>query len=412
MNSFSQRPWPRFAAMIVPVILVILLGIGLGERSIPAPVVHLRIPSTIARAVPSPAPDTWPWPVSGQAAVGVEDIDDLVALHGTQTPVPIASLAKLMTAYIVLVHHPLLSGQPGPEIKVTSADQGDWAEDLATDQSSIPLQRGEELTERQLLDALLVRSANDVAKMLARWTAGSVAAFVHEMNTTAEHLGLHHTHYTSPSGYNPTTVSTASDVLRLVELDMANPTFAAIVDQPEVVLPLIPYPVRNYVKGIGRGGVVGVKSGFTNQAGGCIALALRRPGPLGPVTSLAVVLGQQGYRSLDVAQNIAKTLDAISSSALEKVIVLDKGEVVGYVKVPWRHRTTPVITGSGLTIMRWPTQSIKFEARLQPLSSNQLGLDQVVGDLVVKVDPHRQWVVPLVAAEKISPPSFWWRVWR
>jgi len=398
--------------VISPVVLVIFLGIGLGERPIPTPVVHLEVPSTIARVKPTPEPKMWPWPAQGQAAVGIEGVDNLVAMYGKQSPVPIASLAKLMTAYIVLMHHPLPPGQPGPLVPVTSADQDDWAEDLATDQSSIPLQVGEELTERQLLEALLVRSANDVAKMLARWDAGSVAAFVRKMNITAKRLGLHHTHYTSPSGYDPTTVSTAVDVLHLAEVDMADPTFATLVDEPEITLPLIPYPVQNYVSGIGQGGVIGVKSGFTDQAGGCVVLALRRPGPLKPIVSLAVVLGQKGYRSLDVAQHFAKVLDEIASSVVGKVTVFRKGERVGYLEVPWLHRTIPAVTDSALTVMRWPAQAINLKGHLQSVRSSQLGLNQLVGSLTVEVDQGRRWIVPIVTAQKVASPSFWWRIWR
>ncbi len=67
----------------------------------------------------------------------------------------------------------------------------------------MPVQPGEELTERQLLNGLLVHSANNFADVLAQWDAGTMPAFVAKMNAAAAALGMAHTHYADASGLDP-----------------------------------------------------------------------------------------------------------------------------------------------------------------------------------------------------------------
>ena len=97
---------------------------------------------------------------------------------------------------------------------------------------------GEQLTERQALQALLLPSANNIAAVLARWDAGSADRFVARMNATARSLGMTHTRYTDPSGYDDATVSTAADQVRIVDRAMRLPVFASIVAIPSATLPV------------------------------------------------------------------------------------------------------------------------------------------------------------------------------
>ena len=84
-----------------------------------------------------------------------------------QQPAPIASLAKVMTAYLTLKRYPLSGEQEGFTIAVTAADAKAAVEDASRNQSIVKVRPGEQLTERQLLEALLVPSGNNIASMLA-----------------------------------------------------------------------------------------------------------------------------------------------------------------------------------------------------------------------------------------------------
>jgi D-alanyl-D-alanine carboxypeptidase (penicillin-binding protein 5/6) len=162
---------------------------------------------------------------------------------------------------------------------------------LALGQSTVPVAVGEEVNEFQLLEAMLLPSANNIAEILATYDAGTVAAFVAKMNATARRLRMDRTDYTDPSGFLPTTISTAADQLRLAKAAMRTPVFARIVDSSSAVLP-VAGKVTNYNGLVGKDGFIGIKTGSDSQAGGCLAFADRRRVGGHQVTILGVVLGQ------------------------------------------------------------------------------------------------------------------------
>jgi D-alanyl-D-alanine carboxypeptidase len=158
------------------------------------------------------------WPAYGQAAF-IKTGQPRIDASPTQRAAPIASVAKVMTTYLVLRDHPLQLGQDGPTITLTDRDVADTDRRAAQDESVVPVVAGEQLTELQALQALqalLLPSANDIAAVLARWDAGSTARFVARMNATTRSLGMTQTRYTNPSGFDDTTVSTAADQVRIV----------------------------------------------------------------------------------------------------------------------------------------------------------------------------------------------------
>ena len=174
---------------------------------------------------------------------------------------------------------------------MTQADEAQYDYDIDNDESNIPIQVGEKLTELQMLEALMNQSANDIAYSLALWDSGTLPAFVAKMNALAASLGAVHSHYVDASGYDPHSVSTASDTLRIAAAGMRIPAFAAVVNLPTVSLPLVG-TVHNIVTQIGTNGVVGVKSGYTSQAGGCMVLASYQVIGGRSVLVLASALGQ------------------------------------------------------------------------------------------------------------------------
>src|SRR6185437_5965483 len=133
------------------------------------------------------------WPDQGQAAIVVGK--GRPAVSPDQEPAPIASLAKVMTAYLTLERYPLSDGG-GFTMTVTASQAQAVAEEAEEGQSVVAVAAGERLTERQLLEALLIPSGNNIARMLAARVAGSEAAFVEEMNEAAGALGMDATTYT------------------------------------------------------------------------------------------------------------------------------------------------------------------------------------------------------------------------
>jgi D-alanyl-D-alanine carboxypeptidase (penicillin-binding protein 5/6) len=247
------------------------------------------------------------WPADGQAAIQIGDSP--IQAGPNQHPAPIASVAKVMTAYLVLRDHPLAIGQDGPTITLTDADVGDTVRRAGRDESIVSIAVGEVLTERQALVALLLPSANNIAAVLARWDAGSTERFVARMNAAARSLGMRHTRYTDPSGYDDATVSTAADQLRIVDRAMRLPVFASIVAMPSATLP-VAGTVENTNTLLGRGGFVGVKTGSDHAAGGCFAFRAIRLVRGRWTTITGVVLGQPGHDRIEAGLGAAAAMVA------------------------------------------------------------------------------------------------------
>ncbi|MFE7893656.1 D-alanyl-D-alanine carboxypeptidase family protein [Streptomyces sp. NPDC057412] len=247
----------------------------------------------------TPPAQSWklPWPQEGQAAVRIDGLGDRGDLgsHGSRTPVPIASVTKVMTAYVILSDHPLRDGTPGPQITV---DQRAADESVSGVESTVPLERGERLSERRLLELMLVPSGNNVARLLARWDAGSEEAFVTKMNRAADALGMRRTTYTGASGLEPTTTSTAADQLKLARQVMRDKAFRSVVAQPRTTVPGSPRTLPNTNTLLDTPGVIGIKTGSSTPAGGALMWAVTVPDRRGREhLALGVVLHQRAGTS-------------------------------------------------------------------------------------------------------------------
>jgi D-alanyl-D-alanine carboxypeptidase (penicillin-binding protein 5/6) len=227
------------------------------------------------------------WPQQGQAALVLGNGRPAASPH--EQPAPIASLAKVMTAYLTLKRYPLSGAQDGFTIMITAAEAQAEAQDADLDQSVVAVQAGEQLTERQVLEALLIPSGNNIAQILATEVAGSEPSFIAEMNAEARTLGMYRTVYTDPSGWDSSTVSTAADQLRVFQRAMRFPVFRETVSMVSVTLP-VAGAVTNFNPLIADG--YGGKTGSDSAAGGCLAFFTNVTVGGRPVTAVGVVMGQ------------------------------------------------------------------------------------------------------------------------
>jgi D-alanyl-D-alanine carboxypeptidase (penicillin-binding protein 5/6) len=232
------------------------------------------------------------WPADGASAAGIGG-SGVVYGPGATRPAPIASVAKVMTAYVILHDHPLTANGSGPDITVQPPEAAAYPSQAADGDSLVAVAAGEILTERQALEALLLPSADNMAWILARWDAGSQAAFVARMNATARQLGMADTDYTDPSGLDPSTVSTAADQVRLGLAAMRVPALAAIAAESTAAVPVAGV-VRNYNTLLGQDGIAGLKTGSTHAAGGCVVLAAWRQVNGHRTLIVAATFGQPG----------------------------------------------------------------------------------------------------------------------
>lgn len=245
------------------------------------------------------------WPLRGQGAYVLGNGRPAVSPH--ERPVPIASVAKVMTAYVVLKHYPLNAGDSGRRFVVDQDDVVDTEARRRKGQSVVSVRAREQLTERDALMAILLPSANNVAVLVARQVSGSVASFVAEMNQTAHALGMSHTIYTDPSGYDDGTVSTALDQLRLAQVVAKDGTLAAMMATRSYWLP-VAGEVTNTNALLGQDGFVGMKTGSDEAAGGCLMFRAVWSTASGSRSMIGVVLGQRGDNLINAGLYAAKQL--------------------------------------------------------------------------------------------------------
>lgn len=373
----------------------------------PVPTQAIAVESGV-RATAGPA---LPWPASREAAVTIGGLDG-IRTYGRQVPVPIASLAKIMTAYVVLRDHPLASGAAGPAIVITKTQAAAYGPDLAASESVVKVKAGESLTERQALEALLVPSADNAADILAQWDAGGIRAFVARMNAQARRAGMSQTHYTDPSGLAPTTVSTARDQLVLVRKAMAIPAFASIVAMPAATLP-VAGTVENFDYDVGHNGVIGVKTGSDAAALGCWAFAALRSVEGATRVVYGTVLGVPATRHGLVEPALAAGL-AIASAAPSTVrptTVLPAGSVVGQLTAPWLKVPVPIVTSRALTGLTMSGTFITFHSDLRRLISDAVRRGEQIGMLSTSGIIGTNSTSFLVA-RSAAGPSMTWRLGR
>jgi D-alanyl-D-alanine carboxypeptidase (penicillin-binding protein 5/6) len=402
----QHRSERRPRAWALGALLVVLLAIAIvwraASESTPPLVVHRTLPA-YAR-LPGSAPAI-AWPREGQAAVEVEGVGSFGFSGSSSTPVPIASVAKVMTAYLTLLEHPLAPGRQGFVVTITPADVTEEGERVALDESTLSVRAGERLTERQALEALLLPSANNIAALLARYDAGGTAAFVARMNATARALGMRATTYTDPSGYNDETVSTAADQLKLARAAMRIPAFAAIVAEPSAPLPGVGR-VANYNGLVGMDGYVGVKTGSDHAAGGCLVFAKRVTTGGRRLTVLGVVLGQREGSLIESALASAQRLGDSAAAALRVETALPAGtQVLSASSVD--GRATTAVTAGPLRELGWGGLELPVDVLARPAMTR---LREGEAMATVAIHGGSAGATRAVSTHAVAGPSLGWRL--
>lgn len=334
-----------------------------------------------------------PWPAIGQAAIGGEDGGAFASTPGAR-PRPIASVAKVMTALAVLNEKPLGTGDQGPAITVSPGDVIEYEQDKAGQQSVVAVQAGEQLSEYQALQALLIPSGNNIASLLARWASGSVDAHLRKMNALARAMGLDRTTFADVSGLSEKTVSVPADLVRLGQAALDNPVLSGIVQQEQAMLPVAGLEVNvNYA--LGQGGIFGIKTGNTT-AGGAIYLFAGNV-QLASGAKVYLVGAVQGLPTLDAAFTVAKTMLAAAPASLRTLHAVSKNQTVGRYDLPWGGGSD-VVSTRDLDVIVWTGTAVRRTLRARavrpPVSSGttvgnlRVSAGDAVFDLpVTNVDP-------------------------
>jgi serine-type D-Ala-D-Ala carboxypeptidase (penicillin-binding protein 5/6) len=337
--------------------------------------------------------------LDGAAAAIVVDARDGAVMFGKRAGDrrSIASTTKLMTALLTLER-----ARPGEVFTAPPYD-------ALPAESKINLRAGERMRVSDLLEALLLESANDAAVTLAEGISGSREAFVADMNARARRLGLRDTSYANPIGLDdPRNYSTARDLARLSRVLMRNRIFARTVDMPQAILESGAQRrvVDNRNDLVGQYDFVdGIKTGHTLSAGYLLVGAAHASNGGRVIT---VVMGEPGEGARD-----ADTIELMQwgLARFRRVAALEEARVVTRVPVEHSDRPAALRPRSSLTVTVRRGQRLGKRVSAPAELEGPLPAGRRVGWVTVVRDGKVVRRVGLVTARAVAGPGPLTRAW-
>ncbi|MFF1633110.1 D-alanyl-D-alanine carboxypeptidase family protein [Leifsonia sp. NPDC058248] len=397
----SRQVYRRRRMVVFSLLSVVLVGILYVSGSLFAPVPATAAVTEHEASIAQPkAALTWPgWGASGITA---PDYPGATEYHGSSASVPIASVTKTITALVVLDKKPIASGQNGPTISFTQKDVDIWNQVIAEGGSWAPAVAGTSMSEKQALEAMLLPSANNYAISLTNWAFGSSRAFVKAANAWLAAHKFTGSKLDSPDGLTPGSVSTTKDLIGIGKLALANPVLSAIVSQKSVSLPGAGKQDNTNTL-LGVGGIDGIKTGNTDQAGNCLLFSAQVTVGQSKVRVIGVVLGAPTHDDLWAG---VKTLLNSMTNGFHEVDASKAGRAYGTYTTPWGAKSTLVSTATKMFVV-WSDTPIQVSMQTRPVQSGEKG--EVVGQVRFTLNGTTQ-TAQLALAKAIPDPGLWWRL--
>ncbi len=387
-------------AVVVAVLGIVLVGYASYVRALPPVTAQTMLP---AITVTDPA---IAWPAQGQASLGVVG-QGVMASTTAQTPVPTASTTKVMVAHMVLKKYPLEPGEQGATFTITAENVQEYNAYIARGGSALRVEAGQQFTQYQALQALLILSANNIADLLAVWAYGSLPAYFEAANAEAKALGMTQSTFAGDaSGLSPKTTSTAHDMTVLAQTAMQNAVIKDIVSQKSATFPIVGTVVNTNVL-LGRNGIVGIKTGNTDEAGGAYMFAADHALPNGKViTAIGTIMGAP---SLPNAMAATPPLLDSFYQGFGEIPVVQQGQTVATYTVPWGGKIDSNASAN-LSVTGWkgtkPRVVVTNNAIKAPAAQG------TEAGKITAITPYGEASVATVLAEPITEPTWFWRVIR
>ena len=312
-----------------------------------------------------------------------------------------ASLAKMITVQVVLNKRPLKANEAGPIITMSADDEARYWNTVQSGGSYGRVVAGEQISERQLIEGIVLASANNMADSLAIWAFGSMDNYHAAAREWLASHGLRSTTLGGDaSGFDPATKSTPMDLCKVMLLTTKQPALVSIMGMHEATMPTGDV-LTSTNKLMGQHGIFGGKTGYTDEAGRGMMVAARQDINGFSVVTAAVNLSNDSYpAALDGAGRLA---EAIPHNL--KIWSIKQGQKVGELKAPWADKATAITVSRGATVPYWADQAPKISLQTSHGDYDSLSQQTVVGQLSVGNDQ-----INLVPAQNVAAASVEWRL--
>jgi len=385
----------------ISVVAVLVLAVGYLAAAAVVPFAPASAATTTYSAPTSSVPDLT-FPGYGATAVEATDFPESLRTSGDTKPRSIASISKVVTALVVLDHKPLRQGQAGPTITFTPSMQALYAKYLAVNGEVAPMPNGLKLSEYQTLQVMLMKSANNYAGSLALWAFGSMDAYRAAADKWLDEHDLDNTTIEEPTGLDAHNTSTATDLVALGQLALANPVVKEVVGTKKVTVPGAG-EIENSNKLLGLDGVEGIKTGTLDEAGACLLFAATYERGGKTVTVIGAMLGGVDHDSLDV--DVQRLLRSVADN-FQVVTLAHAGQTFGTFSTPWQDEVDAV-SDSASEVLVWGKTTVSAKTHLDEITLGTKG--ERVGKVRFTISDHDPVTVPLVLERPIEDPGIWWR---
>lgn len=394
----------RRPSVAAPLITAGVLALGYVGGCAFWPLANVAPAVSAATVDPAPGhPLAVTWPADGSAAVGAEGLGTVPASSAARAPM--ASIAKVVTALMILEKAPLAVGEQGPSYAFDYADSQEYWQYRVANESALDVPVDGTLTQRQLLEGILIGSANNYVDRLTTELWGSKDAFALAVPEWLQAHGLSGITMVDPSGIDPDNTATPASLVTLASLALANPVIAEIVAMPETELPGAGV-VENSNPLIGDPGVVGIKTGTLSEWWiESWNLLTAKDVTIGQTTVrlYASVLGQPDE---ETRASVSRTLLEQVEQSLQPAPTVASGTTVANVTTEWGE-PVEVVTGDDAEVVLWdrgtPEVQSDYEVEVGTASGAEVGTLTATG-------PFDSATVPLVLEGDLEGPSLLWRL--
>jgi D-alanyl-D-alanine carboxypeptidase (penicillin-binding protein 5/6) len=332
-------------------------------------------------------------------ALGVEPI----AVGGGTDPVPMASAAKIITALVVLDAKPLAAGEAGPSHALVTADYQDYLDYTSAGARTVIVFPGENWTQRELLQAMILGSSNNHADTLARWAFGSVEAYVTTANAWLAENGMPDTRVADANGLLDASAGTGADLARIAALAATNPVVADILANPASSL-VNQRGVSNTTAYLPDLGITGISRSYTDAGGVCFLFTAAVTVNEKTFTFAGGFLGEPDYDTLTADLT---ALMASATAGVTELPVLAEGDSYATFTTAWGD-TADAVVGTPRTSFGWqaavPTGA---EVALDDVSTGRAGAK--IGRVTVEAFGESV-TSPLELTDNLTAPGPGWRL--
>lgn len=362
-------------------------------RPLPAATLTITVPKEFSATSP-----TVVWP-TGQAAISAEGYDFLYA-NQPNAVVSTASIAKVITALCVLEKKPLSRGERGPVLTMTSEDVARYQAELARDGTTLAVSAGDQLTEYEMLEAILLPSANNIADSAAIWAFGSLDAYRSYAQSYVQEHGMNATVIgPDASGYDPSTTSTPSDLVKLAKLALKNTVIMEIAGKPTATIEGS-VQLTNHNSLVGENGITGLKTGRNDDnSGGLLFTATIGKGAT--TVNLAGIVADAGSLAGALAQS-ARLINSVTDD-FPVTTIAPATAPVGTVRTAWGSKAN-IAAASDLKIQHWTGSTVYSYSELRHVSGIK---KEDVGILHAKTDGKSASAKLKIITPASGPSTFW-----